>query len=75
MDANDLLAGAPWRKSSFSGNGGSGGGNCVEAAPLPDGTIALRDSKHPSEGAVSFTRPGMAAFLQGIKAGEFDNLG
>lgn len=36
-----------WRKSSFSGGGGEGGGNCVEVAALPGGRTAFRDSKNP----------------------------
>ncbi|MGH3925730.1 MAG: DUF397 domain-containing protein, partial [Pseudonocardiaceae bacterium] len=47
MIDKDPLAPAEWRKSSFSGTGGTGGGNCVEIAPLPDGRIALRNSNHP----------------------------
>ena len=37
-----------WRRSSFSGSGGTGGGNCVEAALLPADRFALRDSKNPT---------------------------
>jgi len=54
-----------WRKSSYSGSGGTGGGNCVEAAWLADDRIALRDSKNPSAGTVLVSR----AWLNGIKAG------
>jgi hypothetical protein len=36
-----------WRKSSFSGGGDVGGGNCVEVAALPGGRTAFRDSKNP----------------------------
>lgn len=41
-----------WRKSSCSGSGGTGGGNCVEVAWLADDRIALRDSKNPDAGTV-----------------------
>jgi hypothetical protein len=74
MTSYDLLAGASWRKSSFSGGGGNGSGDCVEAASLHDGTIAVRNSKHREAGAVSFTPSELGAFLQGVKAGEFDDL-
>lgn len=37
-------AGAAWRISSYSSNGG---GNCVEVAPLPGGRIAVRHSQRP----------------------------
>ncbi|MBV9312420.1 MAG: DUF397 domain-containing protein [Pseudonocardia sp.] len=38
-----------YRKSSFSQM------ECVEVAPLPDGTISLRDSKDTSRAAHSIT--------------------
>jgi hypothetical protein len=59
-----------WRKSSYSTNGG----NCVEVAPLPDGRIAIRDSKDPDGPKLYFTRSEFAAFRHGIAAGEFDDL-
>jgi hypothetical protein len=65
---------AGWRKSSFSGTGGAGSGNCVEVAPLADGTIALRNSNHPEAGIVLFTRAEMHAWIMGCKAGEFDDV-
>jgi hypothetical protein len=71
---DDVLARAEWRKSSFSGGGGTGGGNCVEVAPLEDGRIAVRNSNFPDRGAVLFTRAEMDAWHKGIKAGEFDDL-
>jgi Domain of unknown function (DUF397) len=52
-----------WRKSTFSGDGGTGGGNCVEAAVLVANRFALRDSKNP--GAVlDFPRPGLRALTR-----------
>jgi hypothetical protein len=51
-----------WHRSSFSGSGGTGGGNCVEAALIADG-FALRDSKNP--GAVlEFPRPHLQALTR-----------
>jgi hypothetical protein len=58
-----------WRKSSFSGDSG-----CVSFASLRGGTIAVRDSKAPEGGTLFLTRGEMAAWLAGIKAGEFDDL-
>ncbi|MEW1719508.1 DUF397 domain-containing protein [Streptomyces sp. NPDC093109] len=75
MTEQDSLAKAEWRKSSFSGGSNGGNTSCVETAALPDGTIAVRNSKHPEAGAVFFTRSEMAAWLKGVKAGEFDDLG
>jgi hypothetical protein len=59
-----------WRTSSFSGNNGT----CVEVAGLPNGHIAVRNSNHPDEGMVLFTRAEMSAWISGVKAGEFDDL-
>jgi hypothetical protein len=53
-----------WRKSSFSGSGGTGGGNCVEAALLPAGRFALRDSKNPQAAPLELPRSGLAALLR-----------
>lgn len=60
-----------WRKSTFSGDTG---GQCVETAPLPDGQVAIRNGNHPGEGTVLVTRAELLAFIQGAKAGEFDDL-
>lgn len=74
MIHEDALALAEWRKSSFSGDGGPGGGDCVEVAPLVYGRIAVRNSNHPDQGTILFTRTELAAWITGIKAGEFDDL-
>lgn len=74
MIDKDGLARAEWRKSSFSGDGGTGGGNCVELAPLTDGTIALRHSNHPGAGVLFFTRAEIDAWVKACKAGEFNDL-
>jgi hypothetical protein len=64
------LAGVKWRKSRHSGKYG----NCVEAASLSSGEIAMRNSRHPCGPALIFTRDELAAFLAGAKDGEFDDL-
>ena len=61
---------APWRKSKASNPSGS----CVEIAGLPDGEIAVRNSRYPSGPALIYTRAEIAAFLAGAKAGEFEDL-
>jgi hypothetical protein len=66
----DLLVDAAWRKSSYSGYNG----NCVEVAPLADGSIAMRNSRDPHGPALIYTRAEIAAFLAGIKDGEFDDV-
>ena len=56
-----------WYKSSASA-----AGNCVEIAHLPQGGIALRDSKNPARQPHTYTRTEWDAFLTGAKNGEFD---
>jgi hypothetical protein len=45
---------------------------CVEVAHLPGGSVALRDSKNVSKAAHVFDQDEWAAFIAGVKAGEFD---
>ena len=59
-----------WRKSTAS----NPSGNCVEAAALADGSVALRNSREPNGAALIYTRAEIAAFLVGVRNGEFDNL-
>ena len=59
-----------WRKSSAS----NPTGNCVELAELASGRIAVRNSRHPSGPVLVYSRAEIAAFLSGIRAGEFDDL-
>ena len=69
MKATDLGS-VEWRKSRVS----NPSGNCVEAAALPDGSVALRNSRHPEGPALVYTRAEIAAFLAGVRNGEFDDL-
>lgn len=57
---------AEYHKSSHSTNGTE----CVAVADVPDG-VFVRDSKHPDEPPLSFTRDEWAAFLYGVDNGEF----
>ncbi|GAB3460353.1 DUF397 domain-containing protein [Actinophytocola sediminis] len=52
-----------WRRSSFSGDGGTGGGNCVEAARLEADRFALRDSKNPRP-TLELSSGGLTALLR-----------
>ncbi|WP_329084152.1 MULTISPECIES: DUF397 domain-containing protein [unclassified Streptosporangium] len=75
------LSNAKWQKSSFTG---SNGGNCVEVAELRNTTdgpthkadhpdlIAVRDSKDPEGPKLFFTPAEWDAFVNGVKADEFD---
>jgi hypothetical protein len=48
-------------------------GDCVEVGRAPDGLFAVRDSKDAERGAtLMFTNEEWAAFVAGVKAGEFD---
>ncbi len=58
-----------WFKSSYSDNGGG----CVEVADIGRG-VGVRDSKDPGGQALWFTRNEWAAFISGVRAGEFDHL-
>jgi hypothetical protein len=57
-----------WRKSSYSGDKTE----CVEIAPSEHGVL-IRDTKDHGAGPVlSVDRARWAAFLTGLRAGEFD---
>ena len=56
-----------WRKSSICTNVAT----CVEVAVLPDGGTAIRDGKDPQGPELHFTAAEWAAFVTGVRAGEF----
>ena len=66
----DQLHGVQWRKGGRS----SAQGNCVEAARLPHGGAAVRNSRHPHGPALVFTQAEIRAFLESVKDGDFDDL-
>lgn len=59
-----------WFKSSHSPGGDAGG--CVETARLPDGGMAVRDSKDRDGGVQQYTNGAWGAFIEGVKDGDFD---
>lgn len=62
------LAGASWRKSSWS----AANGNCVAVALLSEDHVGVRDTKDQGMGPVLiFTRSDWSAFLLSAKNGEF----
>jgi hypothetical protein len=72
LPTDEALGRVEWRISSRSE---SGGGSCVEAGPLIDGTgrVAVRHSHHRQNGPVIvYMRTEWDAFITGVKAGEFD---
>lgn len=64
------LTGARWIKSGRSNQSG----NCVEVASLPDGSVAMRNSRHPDGPALVYTRAEITAFVEGAKDGDFDGF-
>jgi uncharacterized protein DUF397 len=60
------LSTAEWRTSTLCDLNG-----CVEVALL-DGRVAVRDAKDKAGPILLFTSPEWAAFLGGVRAGEFD---
>ncbi|MGW3652247.1 DUF397 domain-containing protein [Streptomyces sp. NPDC000878] len=54
-----------WQKSTFSG--GAEGNACVEIADLR-ARVAVRDSKQPARGTLSFPPRAFTAFVETLKA-------
>ncbi|MEU8463869.1 DUF397 domain-containing protein [Streptomyces sp. NPDC029003] len=63
LSARGLLSSARWRRSSRS----TGMNNCVEAAALTGGLLAVRDSKRADGPAVLFTGPAWNGFLACVR--------
>jgi hypothetical protein len=61
------LAGAMWRKSSYT----QGNGACVEVALTP-AVAGIRDSKQPDGGVVLAGFPAWDAFRRAVKRAELD---
>ena len=59
-----------WRKSQHS----NPSGNCVELAGLADGTVAIRNSRHPAGPALLCAPAEFSVFLAAARDGEFDSL-
>jgi hypothetical protein len=59
-----------WCKSQRS----SAQGNCIEVAKLPDGDVAMRNSRHPDGPALVFTHLEFEAFVLSARDGDFNNL-
>jgi hypothetical protein len=59
----EVLHGAIWRKSSYSGTQG----NCVEVATSRSGMVAVRDSKDAGGPLLVVKREAWATFIAHIK--------
>ncbi|MFG2722932.1 DUF397 domain-containing protein [Streptomyces sp. NPDC048416] len=60
-----------WQKATASGGGGE---NCIELqAGAEEGTIRVRESLTPGAEIIT-TKANLAAFLEGVKNGEFDHF-
>ncbi|MEV7013119.1 DUF397 domain-containing protein [Streptosporangium sp. NPDC051022] len=71
MSDSEALAHVAWHISTKSDNGG---GSCVEAGPLGDGSgrVAVRHSRRPDAEVIVYSRAEWVAFVGGVKDGEFD---
>jgi len=64
------LQGVIWQKSGRSGPNG----NCVECGALPNGKVAMRNSRDPEGPALIYTPDEIEAFILGVRDGDFDTL-
>ena len=61
MNHDDVTT--PWRKSSYSNSQA----NCVEVARTGSGKVAVRDSRNPGGGALSFSPDEWQAFAMKVR--------
>ncbi|WP_088289055.1 DUF397 domain-containing protein [Kineosporia sp. A_224] len=60
--------GVVWRRAAACGEAA-----CVEVGATLE-SVAIRDSKNRCGGSLTFTRAEWAAFVEGVRRGEFDDL-
>lgn len=58
-----------WVKSSFCSSG-----SCIEVAKLPDGTIAIKDSKRSDGPVLVYSQAEWTAFAAGMRSGDFSRF-
>ena len=61
--SDEGMSHAPWRKSSYSGNGG----NCVEAGVAEADWVLVRDTVDRPGGTLGFPASAWRAFVVGLK--------
>ncbi|MEU8262453.1 DUF397 domain-containing protein [Micromonospora sp. NPDC048999] len=68
---SESLPAVAWHISTKSNDNG---GSCVEAGPVLDGSgrVAVRHSKARDAATIIYTAGEWAAFVGGVKEGEFD---
>ena len=64
MDRTNPSA-STWRTSSYS----TGGNQCVEVAVMPDGQVAVRDTKDRESGNQQFSAAAWTTFVAALKRG------
>jgi hypothetical protein len=64
---NSAISNALWMRSRACSTDG-----CVEVAQLPGGMVAIRDSKDVTKTPHVFDSKEWAAFVTGVRNGEFD---
>ncbi len=69
MNHDDVTT--PWRKSSYSNTGA----NCVEVARTRSSKVAVRDSRNPGDGALSFSPDEWQTFVAKVQAMAPHSLG
>jgi Domain of unknown function (DUF397) len=69
MNHDDVTT--PWRKSSYSNSGA----NCVEVAGTRSGKVAVRDSRNPRGGALSFSPDEWRTFVAKVQVMTPHSLG
>ncbi len=69
MNHDDVTT--PWRKSSYSNTGA----NCVEVARTRSGKVAVRDSRNPGDGALTFSPDEWQTFVAKVQAIAPQSLG
>lgn len=58
-----------WQKSSYSN---SDRADCIEVQRIPGARIAVGDSKNRVKGAFVFSAEAWSAFIEGLKASDFE---